>query len=218
MTNVSIYRLVSLCVQLVTSADLGAKLRKYFTGSSLIYGSRFQAFLNYFSFVSQLLLNYFSIISHFSFICLFHGYFSLLNNFLLIFSQMFPKYLSFPNDASHFSVTLPNYFLVKVRIFPLYIASWYVRLDRASITWCDSKIKIIILRVLRCNGSSRLPCSSVFLWMKNPLSSNIWKGLHVQRHVLSENQLCGWLKQLGLKQRGSESSLEEVEEAGINSG
>ena len=130
MTNVSIHRLVSLCIQLVTSADLGAKLRKYFTGSSLIYGSRFQAFLNYFSFISQLLLNYFSVISHFPFICLFHSYFSLLNNFSLISLKCFPNIYHFPMmlhisqlPYPTISQLLPNYFLVKVRIFPLYIAS-----------------------------------------------------------------------------------------------
>ena len=36
----------------------------------------------------------------------------------LIISQLFPIYFSFPDDASRFSVTLPNYFSVTSRLFP----------------------------------------------------------------------------------------------------
>ena len=63
------------------------------------------------------------------------------------------------------------------------------------------------------------------LWMKNRLSSNIlkratciktlehsWK-LNTGLCCQTEDQLRGRLKRLGLKRRGSESSLEEVKAA-----
>ena len=58
-----------------------------------------------FSLISQVFLTYFFIIS------------LKISHFPTI-SQLFPNYFSFPGDASHFSVTLPNYFSVISRLFP----------------------------------------------------------------------------------------------------
>ena len=69
-----------------------------------------QLFLSYFSLISQLFPenfpfpNHFSVISH-----LFRSYFTKISHFPTI-SQLFPTYFSFPDDTSHFSVRLPNYF------------------------------------------------------------------------------------------------------------
>ena len=69
------------------------------------YGGRFRAFLAYFPNISHLFLHYFP--KNFQFPI----YFTVISHFSII-SHLFPNYFSFPDDASRFSVTLPNYFSV----------------------------------------------------------------------------------------------------------
>ena len=57
-----------------------------------------------FSLISQVFVTYFFIISQ--------------KIQLFLISHLFPNYFSFPDNASRFSVTLPNYFSVISRLFP----------------------------------------------------------------------------------------------------
>ena len=94
---------------------------KYFSLISSLFHEKFpisQLFPSYFPFISQLFLNNFSLTS-----------------------QIFPNYFSFPDDASHFSVTLPNYFSVISQLFPSEspdisaIASWSCSCSTRTDCW-----------------------------------------------------------------------------------
>ena len=79
-----------------------------FWGEVLVfYGGRFRTFLAYFPSICHLFLHYFPKNSRFPTI-----------SQLFLISHLFPNYFSFPDNASRFSVTLPNYFSVISRLFP----------------------------------------------------------------------------------------------------
>ena len=92
----------------------------YFPSISQVFLHYFPTFPNYFSVISCLFPMYFSLPSYFSVTSyLFLMYFSGISHFPTI-SPLFLNFLvisHFLTITSHFPVTLPSYFLVKLRIF-----------------------------------------------------------------------------------------------------
>ena len=101
----------------------------------------------HFSLISQVFPGYFYIISlkisHFPTISqLFPIYFTCISHFPTISHLFLKNFLvisNFPTITSHFSVTLPNYFLVKVRIFSAVCScSWSSRRTDYWLWWTKS--------------------------------------------------------------------------------